>query len=328
MVTADWWHKEMDLLERIVNEAPCFAMRSDKSGAIVPELERLAPRRRPGSVPPRAMARDRGGRAVSPGKVRAATVLRQAALIGDMLRGIASLPRESVVAFSRNPRDVAAAESYVRRALEALLDLGRHILAKGLGQGSLEYKQVAAALREAGLLDEERGAALLKMAGYRNRLVRFYDEVTTPELYEICVTGVDDVCGPRCAARLAARSPRACRPRSVAGAAGWKSRRGERLRPPRPRRLGADPLAPQSPRRGAHRALRQRLHPLLHQPAGGGRGGSGPRADHRAVAGRAAAGRRPGLPAGALHRRRTLATARLRGALPLRPPQGAWSREE
>ncbi len=41
MVTADWWHKEMDLLERIVDEAPCFAMRFDKSGAIVPELEKL-----------------------------------------------------------------------------------------------------------------------------------------------------------------------------------------------------------------------------------------------------------------------------------------------
>ena len=37
------------------------------------------------------------------------------------------------------------------------------------------------------------GAALLQMAGYRDRLVHFYDEVTTPELYEICVHGVDDL---------------------------------------------------------------------------------------------------------------------------------------
>jgi MoaA/NifB/PqqE/SkfB family radical SAM enzyme len=41
MVTADWWHKEMDVLERIVDEVPCFTMRFDKSGAIVPELEQL-----------------------------------------------------------------------------------------------------------------------------------------------------------------------------------------------------------------------------------------------------------------------------------------------
>jgi len=41
MVTADWWHKEMDVLEQIVAEVPCFTMRFDRSGAIVPELERL-----------------------------------------------------------------------------------------------------------------------------------------------------------------------------------------------------------------------------------------------------------------------------------------------
>jgi len=130
---------------------------------------------------------------VSPSKVRAATVLRQTALIDEMLRGIASLPLESAMAFARDGRDVAAAESYVRRALEALLDLGRHILSKGLGDGALEYKQVAAALRDAGVLDEARGATLIEMAGYRNRLVHFYDEVTTPELYEICAQRVDDI---------------------------------------------------------------------------------------------------------------------------------------
>jgi len=41
MVTADWWHKELDLLGQIVEEVPCFVMHFDKSGAIVPELERL-----------------------------------------------------------------------------------------------------------------------------------------------------------------------------------------------------------------------------------------------------------------------------------------------
>ncbi len=42
MVTADWWHKEMDVLERIVDEVPCATMRFDRSGGIVPELEKLA----------------------------------------------------------------------------------------------------------------------------------------------------------------------------------------------------------------------------------------------------------------------------------------------
>ncbi len=42
LTTADWWQKEMDVLERIVAEVPCYTMRFDKSGAIIDELEKLA----------------------------------------------------------------------------------------------------------------------------------------------------------------------------------------------------------------------------------------------------------------------------------------------
>jgi MoaA/NifB/PqqE/SkfB family radical SAM enzyme len=38
MVTAEWWQKELDILERIVNEGPCYTMHFDKSGNIVGEI--------------------------------------------------------------------------------------------------------------------------------------------------------------------------------------------------------------------------------------------------------------------------------------------------
>lgn len=41
MVSSDWWNKELDVIERIVSEVPCYVMRFDRSGAIVPELEKL-----------------------------------------------------------------------------------------------------------------------------------------------------------------------------------------------------------------------------------------------------------------------------------------------
>ena len=40
-VTAEWWHRELDVLERIADEVPCYAMRFDRSGAVVPLLEEL-----------------------------------------------------------------------------------------------------------------------------------------------------------------------------------------------------------------------------------------------------------------------------------------------
>jgi uncharacterized protein YutE (UPF0331/DUF86 family) len=71
--------------------------------------------------------------------------------------------------------------------------LGRHVPGKGLGRGALEHKQVAVALRGEGVPDEHAGAALVEMAGYRNRLAYFYDEVGAGELYEICTDRADEV---------------------------------------------------------------------------------------------------------------------------------------
>ncbi len=61
-----------------------------------------------------------------------------------------AVPLASLEAFLADPRDAAAAESYLRRAVEALLDLARHVLAKALGEVSLESKQIAVALCRGG----------------------------------------------------------------------------------------------------------------------------------------------------------------------------------
>lgn len=39
----------------------------------------------------------------------------------------------------------------------------------------------------------DRSAWILEMAGYRNRMVHFYDEVTPRELHEICTDRLPDV---------------------------------------------------------------------------------------------------------------------------------------
>lgn len=81
----------------------------------------------------------------------------------------------------------------MRRCLEALLDLGRHILVKGFGRAASEYRTVAHELQEVGVLNPAEAALLREMAGYRNRLVHFYDEVSVEELYEICTQGLPDI---------------------------------------------------------------------------------------------------------------------------------------
>ena len=124
---------------------------------------------------------------MSPGRIRTKVVVAKVAAIREMLSAADTLPLDSLASFEADPRMVAAGESFLRRALEALLDLGRHVLAKGFGNPVVEYKGVPRGLVAAGILPEEMETMGVRMAGYRNRMVHFYDEVSSAELYQVLV---------------------------------------------------------------------------------------------------------------------------------------------
>lgn len=67
---------------------------------------------------------------MTPGLILAAIVIEKAARINDLVAAIRNLPLADYEEFIADARTPAAAESYLRRALESLLDLGRHLLAK------------------------------------------------------------------------------------------------------------------------------------------------------------------------------------------------------
>ncbi len=103
---------------------------------------------------------------MEPSQLRARVLLERLAGIRSMLANIRALPLDSYDSFCADPRTPAAAESYVRRALEMLLDLGRHLLAKGFARSALEYKAIARELEAVGVLSAEEGRLLREMAGY------------------------------------------------------------------------------------------------------------------------------------------------------------------
>ncbi|MGQ9555630.1 MAG: type VII toxin-antitoxin system HepT family RNase toxin [Anaerolineae bacterium] len=113
--------------------------------------------------------------------------------IERMLAEVRALPLADREAFFSDRRNVWTAESCLRRALEALFDLGRHILAKGFGLGVSEYKEIAVRLAQQGILSQEDSESLRVLAGYRNRLVHFYHEVGVEELYDICTLHLGDL---------------------------------------------------------------------------------------------------------------------------------------
>jgi uncharacterized protein YutE (UPF0331/DUF86 family) len=87
----------------------------------------------------------------------------------------------------------AVAESYIRRSLEAIFDIGRHIIAKTPEKGIVEYKEICGALANKSVITGELAEKLTLMAGYRNRLVHFYHEVSDKELHEITKNNLTDM---------------------------------------------------------------------------------------------------------------------------------------
>lgn len=134
----------------------------------------------------------------------------------DQLRDLPT-SRPEFLADHRNPN---SAESLLRRCLEALLDVARHLLAKAHGKGSLEYREVARLAREHGLVEDPKIAgAFVEMAGFRNRLTHFYREVTPEELFAVVEGDLGDV--EALAAELRAAAGRLARRES--GAEGDRS---------------------------------------------------------------------------------------------------------
>lgn len=115
--------------------------------------------------------------------------------LGFVNKAVAKLKELSVLSEANfiNSDAPAIAESYLRRSLEAIFDIGRHIIARTADKAIVEYKGIACALGELGVITKDHGSRLTLMAGYRNRLVHFYSEVSDKELLSILKNNVSDI---------------------------------------------------------------------------------------------------------------------------------------
>jgi len=105
------------------------------------------------------------------------------------LKELAALPQEK---FNQDEDCYAIAEHHLRRALEAILDIGRHICVKdNLGQPT-DYTEIIEILGKKDILNKDFSEKIKGIAGYRNRLVHMYNQVSYKELYDILNSRIDD----------------------------------------------------------------------------------------------------------------------------------------
>jgi uncharacterized protein YutE (UPF0331/DUF86 family) len=120
------------------------------------------------------------------GRIDLKIVADRLTIVSFCVTAMRRLPSSRLDEFEADWRNAAAADSLLRRAIEALFDTARHVLAKAFGLGPLEYREVARLAAEKGLVAKPAlQARLREIAGFRNRLTHFYDEVTSEEIFAV-----------------------------------------------------------------------------------------------------------------------------------------------
>ncbi len=111
----------------------------------------------------------------------------------DAVHELKGLGLESMTfeAYANNKPVRALSEHYLRIAIEAAMDLGRHVLAaKGLKVPE-EYRKIGPSLSEGRIVPAELGEKLMAMAGLRNILVHLYWDIDYRRIYHLITSELD-----------------------------------------------------------------------------------------------------------------------------------------
>jgi uncharacterized protein YutE (UPF0331/DUF86 family) len=96
--------------------------------------------------------------------------------------------------FRQDKDNYPIAAFWLRTALEAVITIGTHILSHMPSNGKKkDYTRVIKSLGEHDIVSMDFSERIRGMAGYRNRLVHMYWEISGDELHTILQTRLDDL---------------------------------------------------------------------------------------------------------------------------------------
>lgn len=112
--------------------------------------------------------------------------------IRENLRHLREYAKMSRAAFVKDYRNVAAAERMLQTSIEAMIDIGNHIIATESFESPMEYKDVFLILGRHGIFSEAFTKHLVEMAKFRNLIVHGYLGVESGRVFEIIKNNLRD----------------------------------------------------------------------------------------------------------------------------------------
>jgi uncharacterized protein YutE (UPF0331/DUF86 family) len=107
-----------------------------------------------------------------------------------LLAELAMIPDEQ---FFKDEHKISSVKYNFIAAIEAIIDICNHLISRNKLRSPEDYADTFAVLCDAGILEKDFSAELMKMARFRNRLVHLYWDVDPKELRFILKTRLSDL---------------------------------------------------------------------------------------------------------------------------------------
>ena len=125
--------------------------------------------------------------------VKSIILVKRLKKLDEYLAILEKMKRHTKEEFLKNPEFYGSAERFLHLSIEALLDIGNHIIADhNLGEVRW-YRDIPEILEKQGIISEAQKDLWIKMIGFRNALVHEYLDIDRNIVYEVLHKNLNDI---------------------------------------------------------------------------------------------------------------------------------------
>ncbi len=125
--------------------------------------------------------------------IRREVIRKRLIKLEEYLQILADLQRYSFEEFQSSPERYGSAERFLQLAIEAINDVGAHVVA-GLELGPVDwYSDIPERLYAAKYIDRDMREVWIRMIGFRNILVHDYLTIDRSIVYDVLQNHLDDL---------------------------------------------------------------------------------------------------------------------------------------
>ena len=125
--------------------------------------------------------------------VRVEIIRKRMNRLDDYLTFLKKLQRYSFKEFTADPERYGSAERFLHLAIEALIDMGNHVIAdSGLGVVNW-YSDIPKIMAEKEFISSELEEKWISMIGFRNTLVHEYIDIDRKIVYDVLQNNIQDL---------------------------------------------------------------------------------------------------------------------------------------